>query len=100
MFCAAGTHGRGAYTLQSTVPTPALVVSKADSGKPVGPGSTIDYTITLSNVGNAPATGVSVTDPLPQYTSFVSADNGGTLNGGQDGALDVADGPGRRPASS
>jgi uncharacterized repeat protein (TIGR01451 family) len=77
----AGTHGRGAYTLTNTAARPALVVSKADSGKPVGPGSTIDYTITVRNIGNAAATGVSVTDPVPSHTTFVSAGSGGYLGG-------------------
>ncbi|WP_457109558.1 hypothetical protein [Marmoricola sp. URHA0025 HA25] len=78
----AGTHGRGAYTLTNSNARPALVVSKADAGKPVGPGSTIDYTITVRNIGNAPATGVSVTDPVPSHTKFVSAGSGGYLGGG------------------
>jgi uncharacterized repeat protein (TIGR01451 family) len=77
----AGTHGRGAYTLTNTAARPALVVSKTDSGRPVGPGSTIDYTITVRNIGNAAATGVSVTDPVPTRTSFVSAGSGGYLGG-------------------
>jgi uncharacterized repeat protein (TIGR01451 family) len=78
---AAGTHGRGTYTLTNATARPALVVSKADAGKPVGPGSTIDYTITVRNIGNAPATGVSVTDPVPSNTTFVSAGSGGYLGG-------------------
>ncbi len=79
---AAGTHGRGAYTLNTGASTPALVVSKSDSGKPVGPGSTIDYTITIKNVGNAAATGVTISEPIPAFTSFVSAGSGGTFGGG------------------
>ena len=70
---AAGTHGRGAYTPARTRDAaPALVVSKGDAGTPVGPGSTIDYTITVRNIGNAAATGVTVTDPVPDHTTFVS----------------------------
>ena len=79
---AAGTHGRGAYTLNTGASAPALVVSKSDSGKPVGPGSTINYTITVKNVGNAAATGVSIREPVPVFTSFVSAGSGGTLHDG------------------
>jgi uncharacterized repeat protein (TIGR01451 family) len=78
---AAGTHGRGAYTLTNRNALPALVVSKADAGKPVGPGSDIDYTITVKNLGNAAATGVRITDPIPAHTQFVSADSGGRLRG-------------------
>jgi uncharacterized repeat protein (TIGR01451 family) len=76
---AAGTHGRGAFKLYDTAAYPALVLSKVDSGKPVGAGSTIDYTITLTNAGNAAATGVTITDPIPDKTSFVSADGGGVF---------------------
>jgi uncharacterized repeat protein (TIGR01451 family) len=76
---AAGTHGRGAYTLGTGAATPALVVSKSDSGKPVGPGSTINYTITVKNVGNAAATGVSIREPVPVFTTYVS---GGSYSNG------------------
>jgi len=80
---AAGTHGRGAYTLANRNAEPALVVSKADSGVPVGPGRNIDYTVTVKNLGNAAATGVSVSDPLPANTTFVSAGQGGKLKSGK-----------------
>jgi uncharacterized repeat protein (TIGR01451 family) len=79
----AGTHGRGAFRLQDNgAAAPALVISKADAGVPVGPASNIDYTITVRNVGNAPATGVTIKDPIPGNTSFVSADSGGANAGG------------------
>ncbi|TDO52843.1 putative repeat protein (TIGR01451 family) [Kribbella sp. VKM Ac-2571] len=79
---AAGTHGRGAYRSFDTSAVPALVVSKVDSGTPVGPGSRLEYAITVKNIGNAPATGVKVTDPVPANTTFLDADNGGTNVGG------------------
>jgi uncharacterized repeat protein (TIGR01451 family) len=78
----AGTHGRGAWEMHDPATVPALVVSKADSGLPVGPGIPIDYTITVHNIGNATATGVSVTDPIPPDTSFGSAGDGGTFSSG------------------
>ncbi|TMF25461.1 MAG: DUF11 domain-containing protein [Chloroflexi bacterium] len=78
----AGTHGRGAWSLIDSVSAPALVLSKVDSGRLVRGGSNIDYTLTLRNIGNAPATGVTITDPIPADTSFVSADAGGVNNGG------------------
>ena len=79
---AAGTHGRGAYKIADSQTAPALVLSKIDDGKPVGPSSTFTYTLTLKNEGNAQANDVTITDPLPVNTSFVSADSGGTnLNG-------------------
>jgi uncharacterized repeat protein (TIGR01451 family) len=74
---ASGTHGRGIYGLVDDSPRPALVLDKVDSGTPVGPGSTIDYTITLRNIGTGDATGVRVTDRLPRFTSFASASAGG-----------------------
>jgi uncharacterized repeat protein (TIGR01451 family) len=74
----AGTHGRGAWSVTDNLSAPGLVISKQDSGIPVGPGSNVDYTITVRNIGNASATGVTVTDPIPANTSFVSADSGGT----------------------
>ena len=80
---AAGTHGRGAWTMHDAATVPALVVGKADTGAPVGPGKDIAYTITVNNIGNADATGVTVTDPIPANTSFKSAGDGGVLSGGK-----------------
>ena len=75
---AAGTHGRGAFKITDTsAPKPALVLSKVDAGIPVGPGSNLTYTITVKNIGNAAATGVRITDPIPSNSTFVSADAGG-----------------------
>jgi uncharacterized repeat protein (TIGR01451 family) len=79
---AAGTHGRAAYTLDTGVSAPALVVSTSDTGTPVGPGSEVHYTIKVRNVGNAAATGVRIDAPIPSRTSFVSASSGGTFSGG------------------
>ena len=45
--------------------------------------ATSTYTLTLKNIGNAAATGVTITDPVPDNTSFVSADSGGTNVGGR-----------------
>jgi uncharacterized repeat protein (TIGR01451 family) len=80
---AAGTHGRGAFKLQDTNLVPALVLSKVDANQPVGPATSVDYTLTLRNIGNASATGVEITDPIPANTSFVSADAGGSLVNGK-----------------
>jgi uncharacterized repeat protein (TIGR01451 family) len=91
---AAGTHGRGAFSLSDSVAAPALVISKADAGVPVGPSSSLQYTITLKNEGNAVANQVVLTDPLPANTSFTSASNGGSLVNGKVTwpAVDVAAG--------
>jgi photosystem II stability/assembly factor-like uncharacterized protein len=79
---AAGTHGRGAWRSADSATVPALVLAKADAGVPIGPASSLQYTLTLKNIGNADATGVTITDPVPANTSFVSADNGGANAGG------------------
>jgi uncharacterized repeat protein (TIGR01451 family) len=80
----AGTHGRSAWSIADTsAPAPALVLTKTDAGVPVGPGSNIDYTLTVHNIGAANATGVEIKDTIPAHTSFVSADNGGTYSNGQ-----------------
>jgi uncharacterized repeat protein (TIGR01451 family) len=76
----AGTHGRGAFRAALGDSVPSLVVSKIDDGTPVGGGSELHYTLTVRNIGNANATGVTITDPLPANTQFVSADNGGTFD--------------------
>jgi uncharacterized repeat protein (TIGR01451 family) len=75
---AAGTHGRGAFRLADAGTAPALVLTKTDAGIPVGSGSTIDYTLTVSNIGNRDATGVTITDPLNGRMQFESADHGAT----------------------
>jgi uncharacterized repeat protein (TIGR01451 family) len=79
---AAGSHGRAAYTIADGTTAPALVVAKDDDGRPVGPGTNLNYTITVRNIGNATASNVKVTDSLPEHTSFVSAsDHGKSANG-------------------
>ena len=82
---AAGTHGRGAFKITDAAAnaSAALVLSKTDTGKPIGPGSSISYTVTVRNIGNAPATNVTVTDPIPANTTFVMAAEGGTSAAGK-----------------
>jgi uncharacterized repeat protein (TIGR01451 family) len=74
---AAGTYGRSAWELNDDRSIPAFDESTADSGTPIGPGKTIDYTLTLKNIGNADATGVTLTDPIPRNTKFAGAQDGG-----------------------
>jgi len=77
-------------------PAPDLVVTMNDSPDPVSFGSNLTYTITVTNTGELPATGVALTDTLPAGATLVSANptagscSGtttitcglGTLNGG------------------
>jgi uncharacterized repeat protein (TIGR01451 family) len=78
----ASTHGRGAWVVRDAATTPALQIRMSDAGVPVGPGSLLTYLITVKNAGNADATGVVISDTVPNDTSFVSASPGYTLQSG------------------
>jgi uncharacterized repeat protein (TIGR01451 family) len=59
-----------------------LAVTKSSSPAVVPPGSTVTYSISLTNLGPDLATGVTVTDVLPAGTQFVGAQSnvfGGTV---------------------
>ncbi len=79
---AIGTHGRGAWALTDNATLlPALQIGVTDDGRPVGPGSSLTYQITIKNYGNITATNVVITNPVPANTSFVAAGSGGTVVG-------------------
>jgi uncharacterized repeat protein (TIGR01451 family) len=80
---AAGSHGRGAFKMIDTVVAPAFDVSKLDAGVPIGPSSALTYAITLKNIGNGSGSGITISDPIPANTTFMSADNGGTYSQGK-----------------
>ena len=54
------------------------------------PGKQISYTLTVTNNGPGPATGVTASDPLPAGVSFVSATGDGTFDQAS-GAWDLSD---------
>ena len=54
-------------------PTADLAISLVDSPDPLLLGSDLTYTITVSNLGPATATGVVVVDTLPPSVNFISA---------------------------
>jgi uncharacterized repeat protein (TIGR01451 family) len=56
-----------------TVVNADLVITKADSADPVRVRTPLTYTLTVTNQGPAPATGVTVADPLPSGVTFGSA---------------------------
>ncbi len=63
----------------TTVAAPAaadLSVGLAATPDPVGAGQDLTYTLTVTNVGTAVATGATLTDNLPSGTTFVSATGG------------------------
>jgi uncharacterized repeat protein (TIGR01451 family) len=53
--------------------TTDLLITKADSPDPASSSTNITYAINVTNEGPGNATGVRVTDPLPNGVSFVSA---------------------------
>ncbi len=57
-------------------------VSESEVIASVTQGTDITYTIAYANSGNADATNVVITDPLPPGSVFVSASGGGAVNGG------------------
>ncbi len=57
----------------AAVPMADLSVTKADSPDPVTVGQTLTYTVTVTNDGPDPATGVTLVDTLPGGVTLVSA---------------------------
>ncbi|MBI4934401.1 MAG: DUF11 domain-containing protein [Actinobacteria bacterium] len=55
---------------------PDLMVTKDDGVDAVVAGDTVDYTITVTNIGDQTATGVVATDTMPAGTTFVSCTGG------------------------
>ncbi|NOZ73086.1 MAG: DUF11 domain-containing protein [Chloroflexi bacterium] len=59
-----------------------LDVSKTADPEPVDAGTLLTYTISYAAQGNSPTGVVTLTDTLPDHTSFVSASHGGVESGG------------------
>jgi len=79
------SQGNTATASQTTTVQSASILSVAvsDNPDPVESGSQITYTISYGNSGAANETplGVTLTDTLPSNTTFVSASDGGTVDG-------------------
>ena len=59
---------------QTTVTAVAdLSITKSDNPDPVDAGSTLTYTLNVSNAGPSAATSITVTDTLPSRVTYVSA---------------------------
>src|SRR4030095_3709847 len=54
-----------------------LSITKGDAPDPVSTHAALTYTLDVANAGPAPASTVTVTDPLPAGTAFVSATGSG-----------------------
>lgn len=61
---------------------PVLVVNKTASSNPVSMGSTITYTLTVTNTGNISSGDVVLTDYLSKHIEFQSASSGGIYTPG------------------
>jgi large repetitive protein len=68
-------------TVAITAPPAELALTLTDTPDPVAAGANLTYTIAIANAGPNDATNVAVTANVPAETTFVSADNGGTLAG-------------------
>lgn len=69
-------------SLYVTASRPVLSVQKSTSPATVAANSNVVFTISYANTGNATATGLTLTDPIPAGLTFVSATGGGTNSGG------------------
>ncbi len=67
---------------KTVVRQPVLAVTKSGPAKRYL-GTSVAYTITVKNSGDAPARNTVLTDTLGAGTSFVSASDGGQLSGGK-----------------
>jgi len=75
-----GTVTNAAYaTMHVVVPQPALTIVKSSNAASVTPGQTVTYTMLITNTGTGNAVNATITDVLPQYTSYVA--NSTRLNG-------------------
>jgi uncharacterized repeat protein (TIGR01451 family) len=63
-------------------PTSDLSLTLSDAPDPVSVGSTLTYTLTVSNGGPATATSVKLTNTLPAGVTFLSASPGGYVVNG------------------
>ena len=61
--------------------TPPFDIAIDEDINPVAPGDPLVYTVTYSNRSSTSATNTALTFPLPKGVTFVSATDGGILNG-------------------
>ncbi|WP_343673204.1 gliding motility-associated C-terminal domain-containing protein [Chitinophaga sp.] len=58
------------------------VATPASKNEKVKPGEELTYQIFVRNTGNTAVENITITDPVPQYTTFVSAGENGTESNG------------------
>ena len=67
--------------------SPVIVASKSASAATVDAGGRVTFTISLRNVGTTEATGVTVSDTLPNGLDILSANNGGAVDTNTDSVV-------------
>jgi uncharacterized repeat protein (TIGR01451 family) len=68
-------------TAQAAVVVSEAVLTLRKTGpQETNPEQELEYRLELTNTGSAPATGVTITDLLPEGLEFISASDGGTLD--------------------
>jgi len=72
-------NAEGVILVKADLSPPAVTVSKSADVSQVAPGDVITYTITYRNDSSATVQNVILTDPIPEYTTYVS--NSTKLNG-------------------
>ncbi|MCB0208870.1 MAG: matrixin family metalloprotease [Anaerolineae bacterium] len=74
----------GAQTVYSANGAPGLLVTQPPLAQAVLPGGLVDYTLVVENPGMSDISGATITNPVPDDTTYVSnsANSGGTLNNG------------------
>lgn len=61
--------------------TSDLSITNSGSPDPVAAGQYVSYTLSVTNNGPDPATGVTVTNPLPPHTQYIPGDSQCSLSG-------------------
>ena len=67
----------------TSIPVADVVINTTDSPDPVRQGQKLTYTLTVANNGPDTATGIVVTDTLPDGVDFISASPGCTKSAGK-----------------
>lgn len=67
------TNNTASAGINPVTPTVDIAVTKTASQAEIRVGHTVTFTVTATNHGPFPATGVQLTDPLPSLLGFVSA---------------------------
>ncbi len=74
-----GYEATGDVPVVTVIDNPALIIAKSGPAL-VRQGEPITYTLVVTNVGTAPATGLLITDAVPSGATYL---RGGALNGGE-----------------